>query len=202
MSGAVTVSPLVDAPPPPARRPRVLFIGSALGAAASALVVLSMLAAYLQVRADNLAAGLPALPEGTVLPLTPGHMAMTTFVMSAITVAWAVYALRNGDRAHAYVALGLTLLLGAANIVETVYLYQQLALPVTSTPMGTLLYATTGTHLVMMIAGLVFIAVMAFQALGGQLSGRDAEGMTAAALYWYVVIAVYTALWYGIYITK
>ncbi|MDQ2650005.1 MAG: cytochrome c oxidase subunit 3 [Actinomycetota bacterium] len=202
MSGAVTASPLVDAPPPLARRPRVLFIGAALGAAASALVVLTMLAAYLQVRSDNLAVGLPTLPEGTVLPLTPGHMAMTTFLMSAVTVAWAVYALRNGDRSHAYVALGLTLLLGAANIVETVYLYQQLALPTTSTPMGTLLYATTGAHLVMMIAGLVFIAVMAFQALGGQLSGRDAEGMTAAALYWYVVIAVYTAIWYGIYITK
>ena len=202
MSGAITASPLVDAPPAPPRRPRVLFIGAALAATASAMVVLTMLAAYLQVRADNLAAGLTALPEGTVLPLTPGNMAMVTFLMSAITIAWAVYALRNGDRSHAYVALGLTLLFGAANIVETVYLYQQLALPTTDTPIATLLYATTGAHLVMVAVGLVFIAVMAFQALGGQLSGRDAEGMTAAALYWYVVIAVYTAVWYGIYITK
>ena len=54
----------------------------------------------------------------------------------------------------------------------------------------------------MLVAGLVFIAVMAFQALGGQLSGRDAEGMSAAALYWYVVIAVYAVVWYGIYVTK
>jgi hypothetical protein len=43
---------------------------------------------------------------------------------------------------------------------------------------------------------------MGFQALGGQLSGRDAEGMTAAVLYWYVTIAVYFAVWYGIYVTK
>jgi len=26
--------------------------------------------------------------------------------------------------------------------------------------------------------------------------------MTAAALYWYVTVAVYTAIYYGIYITK
>ena len=38
---------------------------------------------------------------------------------------------------------------------------------------------------------MLFLAVMGFQALGGQLSGRDAEGMSAAALYWYATIAVY-----------
>jgi heme/copper-type cytochrome/quinol oxidase subunit 3 len=54
----------------------------------------------------------------------------------------------------------------------------------------------------MLVLGMFFVAVMGFQALGGQLTGRDAEGMSAAALYWYVVIAVYCAVWYGIYITK
>jgi heme/copper-type cytochrome/quinol oxidase subunit 3 len=91
---------------------------------------------------------------------------------------------------------------GASVIVETAYLYQQLALPATGTPMATLLYATTGAHLGMLVLGMFFVAVMGFQALGGQLTGRDAEGMSAAALYWYVVIAVYCAVWYGIYITK
>jgi heme/copper-type cytochrome/quinol oxidase subunit 3 len=202
MSAVATASPLVGAPPPPARRPRVLFIGAALGAAASALVILTMLAVYLQVRSDNLAAGLTALPDGTVLPLTPGNMSLVTLLMSGITVAWAVYSLRNGDRAHSYFAVLLTLVFGASVIVETAYLYQQLALPTTGTPIATLLYATTGAHLLMLVVGLVFVAVMGFQALGGQLSGRDAEGMSAAALYWYVVIGVYTAVWYGIYITK
>ena len=51
------VSPLVTAPPPEPRRPRVLLIGSAFGAVASALVVLSTLAVYLQVRDDYLDAG-------------------------------------------------------------------------------------------------------------------------------------------------
>ena len=119
-----------------------------------------------------------------------------------MSVAWAVWALRRDDRPHAYLALGLTLLLGVAFINSTVYLYQQLGLPLTASATGGLLYIVTGTHLVMVVVGLVFVAVMGFQSLGGQLTGRDAEGMSAAALYWYVTVAVYTAIYYGIYITK
>ena len=199
---SAATSPLALAPAPEPRRPRVLLVGTAFGAVASGLVVLSMLAVYLQLRADRLANGVTALPEGVVLSLVPGNMGMTTLLMSGVTMAWLVDALRKADRTHAYLALGVTLLLGAAFINSTVYLYQQLAMPFTVTGTAGLLYATTGAHLVMVFVGLVYLAVMGFQALGGQLTGRDAEGMSAAALYWYVTIAVYSAVWYGIYITK
>lgn len=202
MTTTAAVSPLVTAPPASPRRPRVLFVGAAFGAAASALVVLTTLAVYLQVRADFLASGATTLPDDTLLPLTPGGMGMVTLSMSVITVAWAVWALRRDDRPHAYAAIGLTLLLGVAFVNSTVYLYQQLALPLTASATGGLLYIVTGAHLVMVVVGLVFLTVMGFQSLGGQLTGRDAEGMSAAALYWYVTVAVYTAIYYGIYITK
>lgn len=202
MSSATAVSPLVSAPPPAPRRPRVLLFGAAFGAVASALVVLSMLAAYLQVRAERVGAGVTALPEGVVLPLTPGNMEMVTLLMSAVTMAWIVHSLKVGDRVHTYLALGVTLLLGAAFINSTAYLYQQLAMGFTDSGTAGLLYAVTGAHLVMVFVGLIFTAVMGFHALGGQLTGREAEGMSAAALYWYVTIAVFVVIWYGIYITK
>ena len=201
-SMSATLSPLAAAPPALARRPRVLFIGAAFGAAASALVVLTTLAVYLQVRADFLDSGATTLPDDTLLPLTPGGMGMLTLAMSVVSVMWAVWSLRRNDRPHAYLALGLTLLLGVAFVNSTVYLYQQLALPLTGSSTGGLLYIVTGTHLVMVVVGLVFVLVMGFQSLGGQLTGRDAEGMSAAALYWYVTVAVYTVIYYGIYITK
>jgi heme/copper-type cytochrome/quinol oxidase subunit 3 len=197
-----TVSPLADPVAPAPRRPRVLLIGAALGSVASALVVLTLLATYLGVRAGELSAGRTTLPDGVILPLTPGNMGMVTLLMSGITMAWLVDALRKDDRPHAYLALGLTLLFGVAFINSTVYLYQQLALPPTSSPIAGLLYATTGAHIVMVVLGMVFAAVMGFQALGGQLTGRDAEGMSAAALFWYVQIGVFAAIWYAIYITK
>jgi heme/copper-type cytochrome/quinol oxidase subunit 3 len=202
MATTTAVSPIAAAPAAGPRRPRVLLVGSALGAGASALVIVAMLGVYLQVRGDLIASGAATLPEGTVLPLTPGNMGLLTLAMSVVTMAWAVYSLRNDDRPHAYLALGLTLLLGAAFINSTVYLYQQMATAFDASAITALLYTVTGAHLVMVVVGLIFAAVMAFQALGGQLTGRDADGMSAAALYWYVTTAVYVAVWYGIYITK
>jgi heme/copper-type cytochrome/quinol oxidase subunit 3 len=196
------LSPLADPVPAPPQRPRLLLLGAAFGSVASALTILGLLAAYLQVRGEELAAGRTALPEGVVLPLTPGNMGMVTLLLSAITMAWVVDALRKDDRPHAYVALGLTLLFGIAFVNSTVYLYQQLQLPPTSAPIAGLLYAVTGAHLVMVVGGMLFVAVMGFHALGGQLTGRDAEGMSAAALYWYATIAVYAVLWYAVYVTK
>jgi len=197
------VSPLATAPAPEPRRPRVLLIGSAFGATASALVVLTTLAVYLQVRAAFLdIGGTGGVPDDFVLPLTPGGMGMVTLAMSVITVSWAVWALRRDDRPHAYLAIGVTLLLGIAFVNSTVYLYQQLSLPLVFSGIGGLFYVVTGAHLVMVVVGMVFVAVMGFQSLGGQLTGRDAEGMSAAALYWYVTVLVYSAVYYGIYITK
>jgi nitric oxide reductase NorE protein len=197
-----TASALATAPPRAPRRPRVLLVGSALGATASGLTVLTLLAVYLQVRADNVASGGTAFPKGTTIPLTPGTMGLVTLLMAGVTMAWVVYSLRNDDRGHAYAALGLTLVFGIAFLNSTVYLYQQLAMAPTSSPIAGLLYAATATHLVMVVLGMLFIAAMGFQALGGQLAGRESEGMNAAALYWYVTIAVYAVLWYAIYVTK
>jgi heme/copper-type cytochrome/quinol oxidase subunit 3 len=163
---------------------------------------MTSLAAYLQIRGDRIADGATALPEEVILPLTPGNMGLVTLAMSVITMAWAVYALRNDDRPHAYLALGITLVLGVAFLNSTAYLYQQLLMGFDASATSALLYITTGAHLLMVVVGMLYAAVMAFHALGGQLTGRDAEGMGAAALYWYVTVAVYVPLWYGIYITK
>jgi heme/copper-type cytochrome/quinol oxidase subunit 3 len=202
MTTATLVPSLADAPPAEPRRPRVLFVASAFAAGASALVVVALLSVYLQIRGDLVSSGSALFPEGTVIPLTPGNMGLATLAMSVVTMAWVVHALRNDDRPHAYLALFLTLLFGVAFINTTVYLYQQLALGFDASGPAALLYIVTGAQLVMQIVAMLFVAVMGFQALGGELTGRDAEGMSAAALYWYVTFAVYVVVWYAIYITK
>jgi heme/copper-type cytochrome/quinol oxidase subunit 3 len=190
---------------PPAaepRRPRVLLVGSALVAGAWAMALLSLIAVYAGARADVLARGGVWLPEKTVIPLTPGTMGLFTLLMSAVTLQWAVYALRNMDRVHAYVALGVTILLGVAFINGTAYLYTQMGLGVADSPQAVLIYVITGLHLAMVVGGLAFAAAMGFQALGGQLTGRAAEGMGAAALFWHVTVGLYGVVWYAIYIAK
>ena len=183
-------------------RPRVLLVGSALASGAAAMLVLALVAVYASMRADVIAGGERWLPEDANVQLSPGNMGMVTLLMSAVTVAWAVYSLRNDDRVHAYLAFGLSILLGIAYIPTVVYGWQQFGVGATSSTQALLIFTITGLHVAMAGVGLLFLAVMAFRALGGQLTGRAAEGAAAAALYWYVTVAVYGAVWYGITITK
>jgi cytochrome c oxidase subunit III len=183
-------------------RPRVLLVGAALASGAAAMLLLALVAVYTSMRADVIASGERWLPEDANIQLSPGNMGMVTLLMSAVTVAWSVYSLRNDDRVHAYLAFGLSILLGIAYIPTVVYGWQQFGVGATSSTQALLIFTITGLHVAMAGVGLLFLAVMAFRALGGQLTGRAAEGAAAAALYWYVTVAVYGAVWYGITITK
>ena len=50
------------------------------------------------------------------------------------------------------------------------------------------------------IVGLGFTAVTAFRYLGGRTADR--EIVAAHALYWYVLAAVFSAVWLIVYVTK
>jgi heme/copper-type cytochrome/quinol oxidase subunit 3 len=190
------------APPPPPPRPRVLLIGSAMSAAAFAMAILALVAVYLSSRADAIARLGSWLPEDAIIPLSPANMSLFTLLMSMVTIHWAAAALRDGDRVHAYLALGVTALFGAAVINGTYYLYTQTGLVVADSPQAVMIFGITGLHLAMLIAAMLFTAAMAFHALGGQLTGRSAEGMSAAVLFWDVMVGVYAVVWYAIYIVK
>jgi heme/copper-type cytochrome/quinol oxidase subunit 3 len=189
-------------PPAPApARPRVLLVGTALASAAVFMAFTGMIGFYLSARHAAIAEAGAWLPEGSKIPLTPGNMAFFTMLLSAVTMWWAVDAVGRNDRQLAYVALGLTMFFGAAVINATSFLYTQMDLPA-ATDAGALIYGITGAHLAMIVVGMVFAAVMTFRTLGGEYHGRDREGLTAAALFWYATIAVHAVIWYAIYITK
>jgi heme/copper-type cytochrome/quinol oxidase subunit 3 len=191
-----------DAPPAAPARPRVLLVGTVLASGSAAMVILALIALYARLRSDVIASGEVWLPEGTNLQLTPGSMGMATLTLSLVTVAWIVQALRTEDRGHALMAFAVSLVLGVAYINVVAYGWQQIGLGITSSPQALLIYTITGLHVAMTAAGLVFLVVQGFKAVGGQLTGRAAEGVTAAVLYWYVTVGVYAVVWYTITITK
>jgi len=193
---------LSDAPPAEPSRPRVLLVGTALATGAAAMLVLTLIGLYLRLRSDVVAGGDAWLPEETNLQLTPVTMGLVTLLMSADTVLWAAWALRRNDRGHALFAMGVTLLLGVAFILGAVYNLQQIGIGVGDSTPALLIFTIAGLHIAMVGVGLLFLLVMGFRALGGQLTGRAAEGVSAASLYWFVTIAVYAVIWYGIYVTK
>jgi heme/copper-type cytochrome/quinol oxidase subunit 3 len=49
---------------------------------------------------------------------------------------------------------------------------------------------------------MAFVAVAAFRALGGQFTPSQHDAVTAAALYWYVMVSVYAVIWIAVYVQK
>lgn len=186
------------------RRPRLQLIGTVFAAAASAAVVLGALAVYLQVRSDTIAETGQWFPSRTSIPLSVGNMCLGTLIMSVVLVQWAVWASRRSDRQHTYIAIGFTILLGLAHITQLGYLWTQWELPLNggSSIQAVLTFVVLGLHVAMVVAGLIYLLLMGVRSVGGQFTGRDSEGISSAALYWYVTVAVFSVLWYAILITK
>lgn len=189
-------------PAPVVQRPRVLMIGTAFAAAASVMVFAGLIAIYLARRAEVIATSNKWLPEGVKIDLTQPNMMLFTLLASSIIVQWAVYAAARDDRRNLYLSLGLTFLFGFATINQLSYLYSLAKLDVSTTQQAVLIYSISGAHLVMMVAAMIFVLLMAFRALGGQETSRQHDGVSAAALYWHAMVAVYALIWITIYVTK
>lgn len=188
--------------PPPVQRPRVLIVGTAFATAGILMVLATLLGIYLTQRAAVVSVGERWLPEGASIPLQQPTVLLFTLIASAVTVQWAVYSVARNDRVNAYLALGLTAVLGFAFINMMSYLYSLMALDIAASSQAVLIYAISGAHLAMLIGGMIFIAVTSFRALAGQETGRQHDGVSAAALYWYAMVLAYGVIWYAVYVTK
>jgi cytochrome c oxidase subunit 3 len=190
-------------PPAPAvQRPRVLVVGTAFAAAASFMVFIGLIGIYLAARVDVISSGSAWLPKGATIPLQQPNTMFITLIMSVFTMQWAVAAIAKNDRVNAYLAMGLTLMLGIATIVMTTYLWYLMELDIASGIQGVLIYTITGAHIVMLVVAMIFVALMGLRALGGQFTARQHDGITAAAVFWYAMVAVYALIWISIYVTK
>jgi len=192
-----------DAPPTPPARPRVVMVATAFAVAGMVVFFGGLFGIYLQQRAAALSGGGTWVPDKANLPLQQPTVMVFALISSSFMIQWAVDAIRRDDRAQAYLALGITLLFGFAVINMAVYLYSVMGLDIAiQTPMPLLVYVITGSHLLALIVAMLFVALMAFRALGGQFSSRQADGIAAAALFWHSQVLVFAIIWYAIYVTK
>jgi heme/copper-type cytochrome/quinol oxidase subunit 3 len=90
--------------------------------------------------------------------------------------------------------------MGVAALNAQIFLYSQIELGIADGVYQVMFYAITGTFTVLVITGLAYTAVTAFRYLGGR--SADTELVAAHALYWYLLTAVYVALWFVVYVQK
>jgi heme/copper-type cytochrome/quinol oxidase subunit 3 len=190
----------LPAAPLPAPR-RQLLVGTTLACAAGAMLYGGMVALFLGFRHTALAVpNSEWKPADVIVPEVATNVMLMSFVGACIFAQWAVYAARRGTRSHTAMALGLVALAGVAVINSQVFVYGQMKLGVADGTYQLMFYALTGTFVALMIVGLAFTLVTMFRFLGGRKN--DMEIVVAHAMFWYFLGAVYTALWFVVYVTK
>lgn len=190
----------LPAAPAPAPR-RQLFVGTALACAAGATFYGGMIALYFRFRQEALSVpNSEWKPAAIKVPEVATNNMLISFLAIYVFAQWAVYAARRGHKTYTALALGLVGLVGIAVINGQAFVYSQMRLSVNDGQYGTMFYALTGSFVALMIAGLVFTFVAAFRFLGGRTSDR--EIVSAHAMFWYFLGAVYAVLWFSVYVTK
>ena len=181
----------------PLPRRRQLLFGTTFAAVAVAMFQLALVAMYLSERAAHRNVW---LQENTI-PLTQPNMQFGTLLFGSIFVQWAVWAIARNERAQSYLALGLTLLMGFAFLNQTTFLWKTVELRMNQVE-GPTFYATTGANFLIVAAAMAFIVLMGIRTLAGQYSSRLPDGVSAAALFWHVSVALYSVVWLAVYVMK
>ena len=200
-------TPSLADPAPAAQlpRPRTILVGTAFGMAGALMYFVVLLGIYLDARADWIALGNDWIPSDADMQLTAPTVMAWTMMLSVVTMQWAVHAMARDDRVHAYLALGMTGLFGVAVINQTVFQYIQMGLridDITSGPAPVLIYTISGSHIVMIVVGLIFIALTGFRSMAGQSGHRYLDGVVAAAMFWYLTVFIYVVIWAAIFVRK
>ena len=192
---------------PPAAAPaprRQMFVGTALGCVAAGSLIGAMLALWMRFRTEALdVTGGRWVPKGVDVPLVPANTMLLAFVLIGIFAQWGVYAARRDARSHTAMALALVGLIGVAIVNAQAYIYARMELPISgdgATAFNAMFYAITGTFVLLLIIGIGFSAITAFRYMGGRTTDR--EIVSAHALYWYFLGALFFALWLVVYVTK
>jgi len=189
----------LPAGPTPAPQ-RQTLVGSAFAAMAMIMLAGGMLAVWLMQRDAALEAGDLWIPKGVAIPEVPANVMLVAFLGLCVFAQWAVWSAKRNDRGHTVFALAITILTALLIINAQAYIYHDMGLALADGTYQVMFYALTGMFVVMMIVGILFSIVATFRFTGGRTG--DHELVAAHAIYWYTTAAVFSALWFVVYVTK
>ncbi len=187
---------------------RQLLVSTALVAGGLGMLMAGMLAMWMKFRAgapvressDGLYMIKDWLPESVKIPEVAANTMFSTFPFAALMAQWAVYSAKRNDRGHRSLALLITFGIGVALVNAQLAVYMKMGIGLADGQYQTMFYAITGTMMVMVIGGMAFSLVAFFRSVGGR--DDDQQLISAHALYWYFLMAAFTAMWFFVYVQK
>jgi cytochrome c oxidase subunit 3 len=121
-------------------------------------------------------------------------------VASSVVIQLSLRSIRNGNERRARLLLGITIALGVTFLLLQLYDYSQLGFGVKDGTFGTLFYVMTGIHMAHVFGGVVFLALVFSQAMGGALTPSHHDSLAAGAIYWDFVDVVWLLLFTTFYL--
>jgi heme/copper-type cytochrome/quinol oxidase subunit 3 len=138
--------------------------------------------------------GIPHLEIGIATILT------VILVLSSVVIQLSLRSIRRGEQRRAVFLLGLTIILGVGFLLLQLYDYSQLGFGVKDGAFGTLFYVMTGIHMAHVVGGVVFLALVFSQAVGGFVTPSNHDSLAAGAIYWDFVDVVWILLFTTFYL--
>lgn len=185
---------------PTERPPRELsgpVLGMVLFVASEAMFFAAFFGGYFTIRENAKAwppPGIPHLEIGIATILT------VILVTSSLVIQLSLRSIRRGDQRRAILFLALTISLGITFLLLQLYDYSQLGFGVKDGTFGTLFYVMTGIHMAHVFGGVVFLALVLGQGMGGLLSSSNHDSLAAGAIYWDFVDAIWLLLFTTFYL--
>lgn len=147
----------------------------------------------------------PVWPPPLQPRLPVGVTGANTVVLLASSVAMiaAARALRRGDRAALVRRLAMSGLLGGLFLGVQGYEWVRLVrfgLTVSSSTYGATFYTLIGTHAAHVVVALAWLTAMAWLTARGRLAVGRTAPVTACALYWHFVVALWPILYVSVYL--
>lgn len=148
----------------------------------------------------------PALfkgPEGVMY--TWGIPALNTLILlsSAVTVTWAHWGFKKGNRKQVILGLILTIILGAIfegfQAHEYISAYTELGLTLGSGIYGSTFFTLTGLHAMHVSIGVIMLTIILIRCLKGHFLPEHHFAFEAVSWYWHFVDVVWLFLFVFVY---
>jgi len=134
-----------------------------------------------------------------------GIPAINTLLLlsSGVTVTWAHWALKKGDRRNLIFGLALTIILGVTFLIlqasEYMHAYSELNLKLTTGVFGSTFFLLTGFHGFHVTLGATMLIVILFRCVAGHFRPDHHFAFEAVSWYWHFVDVVWLLLFVFVY---
>jgi cytochrome c oxidase subunit 3 len=134
-----------------------------------------------------------------------GIPAINTMILlsSGVTVTWAHWALKKGDRGQLILGLLATVALGflflGLQAYEYIHAYQELGLTLGSGIYGSTFFMLTGFHGLHVTLGATMLLIILIRCIKGHFTAEHHFGFEAVAWYWHFVDVVWLGLFVFVY---